>query len=101
MFNLGSSYFHVPLTTVRHLLNVISQRRFPSNSAVCYLLTTQAALTESPNDCQVVKLMKQRIRQSLNYRLPITELHVVAAMLDPSQRNLNAVQCRSTCSSVE
>jgi len=22
MFNLGSSYFHVPLTTVRHLLNV-------------------------------------------------------------------------------
>jgi len=21
MFNLGSSYFHVPLTTVRHLLN--------------------------------------------------------------------------------
>ena len=23
MFNLGSSYFHVPLTTVRHLLNVV------------------------------------------------------------------------------
>jgi len=22
MFSLGSSYFHVPLTTVRHLLNV-------------------------------------------------------------------------------
>jgi len=22
IFNLGSSYFHVPLTTVRHLLNV-------------------------------------------------------------------------------
>ena len=25
MFNLGSSYFHVPLTTVRHLLNVESE----------------------------------------------------------------------------
>jgi len=23
MFNLGSSYFHVPLTTVRRLLNVV------------------------------------------------------------------------------
>jgi len=34
--------------------------------------------------------MKQRMCQSLNYRLPITELHVVAATLDPSQRNLNA-----------
>jgi len=36
--------------------------------------------------------MKQRMHQSLNYSLPITELHVVAATLDPSQRNLNAVQ---------
>ena len=36
--------------------------------------------------------MKQRMCRSLNYRLSITELHVVAATLDPSQRNLNAVQ---------
>ena len=32
------------------------------------------------------------MRQSLDYRLPITEMHVVGAMLDPSQRNLNALQ---------
>jgi len=32
------------------------------------------------------------MHQSLNYSLPITELHVVAATPDPSQRNLNAVQ---------
>ena len=28
MFNLESSYFHVPLTTVRHLLNVINKQDF-------------------------------------------------------------------------
>jgi len=32
------------------------------------------------------------MRQVLDYRLPVTELHVVAAVLDPSQRNLNALQ---------
>ena len=26
IFNLGLSYFHVPLTTVRHLLNVMSKQ---------------------------------------------------------------------------
>jgi hypothetical protein len=32
------------------------------------------------------------LRQALNHRLPITELIVIAAMLDPSQRHLNSVQ---------
>jgi len=29
---------------------------------------------------------------ALDHRLPVTELHVVAAELDPSQRKLNALQ---------
>jgi len=36
--------------------------------------------------------MKQRMRRALDHRLPITELSVVAALLDPSQRNLASVQ---------
>jgi hypothetical protein len=40
----------------------------------------------------MVKSMKQRMRQALNHRLPITELNVVAALLDPSQRNLTSLQ---------
>jgi len=72
---------------------VLSGVTYPTISLILlFRVELAAALTESPNDCQVVKLMKQRMRQSLNYRLPITELHVVAATLDPSQRNLNAVQ---------
>ena len=40
----------------------------------------------------MVRSMKQRMREALNHRLPITELNVIAAMLDPSQRHLNYVQ---------
>jgi len=29
---------------------------------------------------------------ALNHRLPVTELNVVAALLDPSQRNLASLQ---------
>jgi len=32
MFNLGSSYFHVPLTTVRHLLNVTKRHDVESGA---------------------------------------------------------------------
>ena len=40
----------------------------------------------------MVTSMKQRMRRALDHRLPITELSVVAALLDPSQRNLASVQ---------
>ena len=35
---------------------------------------------------------KQRMRQALSRRLPVTEINVIAALLDPSQRNLTIVQ---------
>ena len=40
----------------------------------------------------MVMSMKQRIRQALSRRLPVTELNIIAALLDPSQRNLTVVQ---------
>ena len=81
------------LEIFRSATEVLSGATYPTISLILlFRVEIAAVLTESPNDCQVVKLMKQRMRQSLNYRQPFTELHVVAAMLDPSQRNLNAVQ---------
>ena len=81
------------LKIFRSATEVLSGATYPTIRLILlFRVEIAAALTESPNDCQVMKLMKQRMRQSLNYRLPITELHVVAATLDPSQRNLNAVQ---------
>lgn len=51
-----------------------------------------AAIADLASDCEMVRSMKQRMRQVLNHRLPITELNLIAAMLDPSQRHLNSVQ---------
>ena len=46
MFNLGSSYFHVALTTVRHLLNVARSIEISSKIIFClFLLSTFSALT--------------------------------------------------------
>jgi len=49
MFNLGLSYFHVPLTTVRHLLNVIVKLDF-SNAFNCIRrdLILEAIAARSP-----------------------------------------------------
>ena len=72
---------------------VLSGSKYPTISLVLlFRAEISAALTDLPTDCAMVKSMKQRMRQALNHRLPITELHVVAALLDPSQRNLTSLQ---------
>jgi hypothetical protein len=40
----------------------------------------------------IIKSMKHNMRGAVSKRFPVAELHVVAAILDPSQRNLTAVQ---------
>ena len=51
-----------------------------------------SALSPGDSDCEFISDMKQRMRSALNHRFPLLELHVVTAILDPSQRNLAAVQ---------
>jgi len=81
------------LSIFRSATEVLSGATYPTISlALLFRVEIATALTESPNDCLIVKSMKQRMRQRLDYRLPVREVHIVAAMLDPSQRNLNAVQ---------
>jgi len=72
---------------------VLSGATYPTISLVLLFRAEIAgALTELANDCDIVKSIKQQMRKALDKRLPVTELYVVAAMLDPSQRNLNTVQ---------
>ena len=40
----------------------------------------------------MVMLMKQRMQPALSRRLPVTELNIIAVLLDPFQRNLTVVQ---------
>jgi hypothetical protein len=71
----------------------LSGSKYPTISLVLlFRAEISAALTNLPTDCAMVKSMKQLMRQALNHRLPITELNVVAALLDPSQRNLTSLQ---------
>lgn len=65
-------------------------------STVCMALLFRSeivsALSPNDDDCEIVRGIKQRMRSALNHRFPLLELYVVAAMLDPSQRHLAAVQ---------
>lgn len=71
----------------------LSGSKYPTISLVLlFRAEIVAAIADLVSDCEMVRSMKQRMRQALNHRLPITELNVIAAMLDPSQRHLNSVQ---------
>lgn len=73
--------------------DVLNGSKYPTISLVLLFRSEiVAGLAAAPTDCKMVKSMKQRMSQALNHRLPITELNVVAALLDPSQRNLPSIQ---------
>ena len=61
---------------------VLSGAAYPTirnlSLVLLFRFETAGALTESPNDSQIVK-SKHRMIQALDYRLPVTELHVAAA----------------------
>ena len=65
-------------------------------STMCLVLLFRAeisrALEANDNDIDVAKELKILMRNSLEHRFPVSDLHVIAAILDPSQRNLASVQ---------
>ena len=72
---------------------VLSGSKYPTMSLIMLFRSeVVAALAVLPTDCDLVKGMKHRMSNALNHRLPVTELNVVAALLDPSQRNLASLQ---------
>jgi hypothetical protein len=73
----------------------LSSIKYPTFSLVLLFISEMVAtsnLHALPTDSAVVILMKQRMRQALYHRLPVTELNLFAALLDPSQCNLTVVQ---------
>ena len=71
---------------------VLSGSKYPTISLVLQFRELIAVLQNLPTDCTMVMSMKQRMRQALNHRLPVTELNIIASLRDPSQRNLTVVQ---------
>ena len=72
---------------------VLSGSNYPTiNFGLLFRAELLAALHDLSTDCAMVMSMKQRMRQALSHRLPVTEINIIAALLDPSQRNLTVVQ---------
>ena len=74
-------------------IEVLSGFKYPTISLVLlFRAEIVAALQDLPTDCAMVMSTKQRMWQALSRRLPVTEINIIAALLDPSQRNLTVVQ---------
>jgi len=71
------------------------------NAVLLFRAKIEHVLEITPTDCSLVGELKENMQRSLDHRMPVTDLQVTAAMLDPSQRNLSAVQkffaARSYC----
>lgn len=65
-----------------------------TTSSIALLLRTEivSALKDSDADGDVLKEFKRNMRARLDHRFPVNDIHVCAAILDPSQRNLATVQ---------
>lgn len=81
------------LEVFQRATEVLQGTKYPTVTLVLLFRAEIAqALSAAQIDGEVVTKMKQRMRTALNRRLPVHEIHVIAAMLDPSQRNLSSVQ---------
>ena len=76
---------------------VLCGEKYPTVSLVLLSRAEiEHALEIIPTDCSLVRELKENMQRSLDHRMPGTDLQVTAAMLDPSQLNLSAVQ-KFTC----
>jgi hypothetical protein len=60
--------------------------------ALLFRAELACALEASTGDSSVIAELKRNMRAGFEHRFPLNELHVCAAMLDPSQRHLAIVQ---------
>jgi hypothetical protein len=51
-----------------------------------------SALEACTSDSSVIAELKRKMRARFDYRYPVSDLHVCAAMLNPSQRHLGIIQ---------
>ena len=64
---------------------VLCKEKYPTVSGV---LSVRTEIEHAPEitltDCSLVRGLKENIQRSSDHRLPVTDLQVTAAMLDPS-----------------
>jgi len=72
---------------------VLNGEKYPTSGLVVILKAEiERALVDQPTDSDCIGELKRNMRDHLNKRMPTTELQVCAAILDPSMRNMAALQ---------
>ena len=81
------------LKTFKTATELLSGSDYPTCIiALLFRAELASALDTSNTDSSVIAELKANMRAGFDLRFPINELHVCAAMLDPSQRHLAIVQ---------
>lgn len=81
------------LKAFKKATDLLSGSDYPTCSiALLFRSELASALEVSPTDNAVIADLKANMRAGFDHRFPINELHVCAAMMDPSQRHLAIVQ---------
>lgn len=84
------------LTFLKHLrqaFEILNGTPYTSCALVLLLRAEiQRLLSLNDGDCELLKKLKKSMEEVLPHKFPVNELHVCAALLDPSQRDWSCVQ---------
>ena len=81
------------LKNLRQAFEILNGTPYTSCALVLLLRAEiQRLLSSSEGDCDLLKKLKKNMEEVLPHKFPVNELHVCAALLDPSQRDWSCVQ---------
>lgn len=81
------------LQVFKKATELLSGSQYPTCSmALLFRSELASALEAGTSDSSVIAELKRNMRARFDYRFPVSDLHVCAAMLDPSQRHLAIIQ---------
>ncbi|KAJ6639296.1 putative AC transposase, partial [Pseudolycoriella hygida] len=71
------------------ITELLSGDQYPTqNYAVLFMSELKALLETAPQDSLEIKLLKENMKENFDHRFPLSELHVVSALLDPRFQGL-------------
>ncbi|KAJ6639646.1 putative AC transposase [Pseudolycoriella hygida] len=73
----------------KKITELLSGDQYPTqNYAVLFMSELKALLETAPQDSLEIKRLKENMKENFDHRFPLSELHVVSALLDPRFQGL-------------
>ncbi|KAJ6635062.1 putative AC transposase, partial [Pseudolycoriella hygida] len=73
----------------KKITELLSGDQYPTqNYAVLFMSKLKALLETAPQDSLEIKRLKENMKENFDHRFPLSELHVVSALLDPRFQGL-------------